>query len=126
MVDQMFLRSGLAGLLSAGETWIAVAYVTCMFVVLAFRPQQIADRSIFRISYIMFALYFVIPSGISAASWLAMMDGRGQGDAQTAMMAAQLSGVIGRIFLAIAIVLGLASMNQRSVESYYAGDRPAG
>ena len=46
---------------SMSEVWLAVAYVLSMFMVLIFRPQQIASPSVFRGSYCAFALYLVLP-----------------------------------------------------------------
>src|SRR3990172_2976093 len=47
---------------SMSEVWLTAAYVVCMFMVLVFRPQQIAKPSLFRGSYWLFALYLVVPA----------------------------------------------------------------
>ena len=56
---EIFLRQLYAG---TGEVWLAVAYVVCMFGVSAFRPRRIGTPALFRLSYILCALYLVVPS----------------------------------------------------------------
>lgn len=116
MGDELLMRSGLfSNLFNSVETWIAVAYVVGMFMVLAFRPQQIAMPYTFRLSYIFFALYFIVPAVINAIIILASLDnssyGRGGGGTYT-MILLQLSGIAGRILLALSIVFALGSLRR--------------
>ncbi|HQR09117.1 MAG TPA: hypothetical protein PLN21_20005 [Gemmatales bacterium] len=115
MAEEMMMRSGLfSGLLNSAETWVAVAYVLGMFAVLAFRPQQIGRPYTFRLSYIMFALYFIVPSAINGILYLAMMDGgfnRG-GNGTWVIIGMQLTTILGRILLGLSVVLALSSMKR--------------
>lgn len=115
MAEEMMLRSGLfSGLLNAAETWVAVAYVLGMFAILAFRPQQIARPYTFRLSYILFALYFIVPSAINGILYLSMIDGgfnRGGGGGWV-VVGMQLTTILGRIFLGLSVVLALSSLKR--------------
>ena len=114
MAEEMMLRSGLTGLFNSAETWVAVAYVLGMFAVLAFRPQQIARPYTFRLSYIFFALYFIVPSAINGILYLSMMDGgfnRGGGGGWI-YIGMQLTTIMGRVLLGLSIVLALSSMKR--------------
>jgi len=117
MAEEMLLRSGMfSNLFSSAETWIAVAYVLGMFAVLAFRPQQIARPYTFRLSYILFALYFIVPSVITGILYLSSLDSGfglngGRGGSMT-MLLFQLSSILGRVLLGLSIVLALGSMKR--------------
>ncbi|MFT3878618.1 MAG: hypothetical protein QM703_03040 [Gemmatales bacterium] len=115
MAEEMMMRSGLfSGLLNSAETWVAVAYVLGMFAVLAFRPQQIGKPYTFRLSYIMFALYFIVPSAINGILYLSMIDGgfnRGGGGSWV-IIGMQLTTILGRILLGLSIVLALSSLKR--------------
>src|SRR5690242_13731132 len=102
MPEDVMFRSGLWNLFGAAETWVAVAYVAGTFLVLAFRPQQIADPPSFRRSYVVFALYFIVPAGVNGLIWLTMIDSRGPREIQ--MLLLQLSGIIGKVLLGLSIV----------------------
>ncbi len=118
MAENMMLQSGLfSGLFNSAETWVAVAYVLGMFAVLAFRSQQIARPYTFRLSYIFFALYFIVPSAITGILYLSMMDSNGMGGGRGgsfALIGIQLCGVLGRILLGLSIVLALGSMKRHT------------
>lgn len=107
MPEEIFFRTGLW---YASEIWVAVAYLAGMFLVLAFRPQQIAEPSSFRLSYILFALYFIVPSSINAIIWLTMLESSGRSGSQVQMVILQLSGIIGKVLLGLSIVFALGSM----------------
>jgi hypothetical protein len=117
MPEQYLLQSLFSNLLTGTETWIAVAYLAGMFLVVGFRPQQIAEPFMFRLSYILFALYIVVPSCINGVVWLTMQAGAGgmgrPGDQALGTAVLQLSGVIGRILLGVSIVCGLDSLRPR-------------
>jgi hypothetical protein len=113
MSEEYFLRSGLfQNLFSSPEVWIAVAYLLCMFAVVTFRPQQIAEPMMFRLSYILFALYFIVPSSINGLLSLAFMDS-GRNGGSTMLIVMQITGVFGKILLGLAIVFGLGSLRRR-------------
>jgi hypothetical protein len=116
MAEEMMLRSGLSGLFNSAETWVAVAYVLGMFAVLAFRPQQIGRPHTFRLSYILFALYFIVPSAINGILYLSMMDGGfnrgGGGGGGWIYIGMQLTSIMGRVLLGLSIVLALSSMKR--------------
>lgn len=114
MAEEMMMRTGLSGLFNSAETWVAVAYVFGMFAVLGFRPQQIGRPYTFRLSYIFFALYFIVPSAINGILYLSMMDGgfaRG-GNGGWIYIGMQLTTIIGRVFLGLSIVLALSSIKR--------------
>jgi hypothetical protein len=64
-MQEFFFHTWLSNMFMTTEIWVAVAYLAGMFLVLAFRPQQIAYPLSFRASYILFALYFIVPSTIN-------------------------------------------------------------
>jgi len=114
MAEEMMMRTGLSGLFNSAETWVAVAYVLGMFAVLAFRPHQIGKPHTFRFSYIMFALYFIVPSAINGILYLAMMDSgfnRG-GGGNWVLIGMQLTTIIGRVLLGLSVVLALSSLKR--------------
>jgi hypothetical protein len=117
MPEQYFLQSLLSNFFAGAEGWIAVAFLAGMFLVAGWRPQQIAEPSRFRLSYILFALFIVVPSCINGVVFLTMQ-GSGGGmrnlaDQAMATAALQLSSVIGKILLGVAIVFGLDSLRPR-------------
>jgi len=104
------------------EINLAVAYVVCMFAVIAFRPQRIGDRDLFRRSYILFGLYLILPAighGIlslataaleptpSAAADLLFTPNRGVRAGNT------IVSVLATCLLAVSICLGLGSLTFR-------------
>ena len=117
MREEFFLRSELSGLYSSAETWIAVAYVAGMFLILAFRPQQIGSIWYFRRSYMLFAAYLIVPSLINGSLWLTSLDGgpavtRGVlGNSGLLTMAGfQLSSLLGKLLLGLSIFFALSSL----------------
>jgi hypothetical protein len=110
MSEEFFLRSGLSNLLVPPEIWIAVTYLAGMFLVLAFRPQQIAEPSSFRLSYILFTLYFIVPGSINALLLLAVLDSMGRGPTPMTLVVFQVSGIIGKVLLGLSIVFAFGSM----------------
>jgi hypothetical protein len=117
MSEQYFLQSLLSNFFAGAEGWIAVAYLAGMFLVAGWRPQQIAEPFMFRLSYILFALFIVVPSCINGIVWLTMLGGGGSmgrpGDQAMATAVLQLSSVVGKILLGVAIVCGLDSLRPR-------------
>lgn len=59
MDERAFLSRLLSG---GGEIWLAVAYVAAMITAVAFRSHQIGYPAMFRMSYILFAFYLIVPS----------------------------------------------------------------
>jgi hypothetical protein len=110
MMEERFARSGLAALLTGGETWIAVAYLVGMFVVVACHPQRIAKVSAFRRSYILFVLYLILPSAINALTMLSLWDGGRLSEASIAMVVFQLTSTGGKVLLGLSIASALESM----------------
>jgi hypothetical protein len=131
MQDEFLLRSGLSNLFTSAETWIAVAYVAGMFIVLAFRPQQVGEPSSFRLSYLLFAAYLIVPSAISGSLWLTALDS-GQGVTKAvfgnsgtlAMAVFQLSSLIGKALLALSIYFALRSMTRSRTPGFPMPNRP--
>lgn len=114
MSEEFFVGSGTWSLFGAPEIWVAVANLAGMFLVLAFRPQQIADPWSFRLSYILFALYFILPSSIHAITWLLIvLTGTSTSSVQILMAILQLSDAIGKVFLGLSIIFVLGSMLRR-------------
>lgn len=122
MPEDVMFRSGLWNLFGAAEIWVAVAYLAGTFLVLALRPQQIADPSSFRRSYILFALYFIVPGSINALIWLTMIDSRGRGEIQ--MVIFQLSGIIGKVLLGLSIIFAFGSMIHPPSSGFPSAKRP--
>jgi len=116
-VEEFFMQQTFGRLFSAAETWIAVAYVAGMFMVLAFRSQQIQNPASFRISYILFAVYLIVPgcvNGLTTLLSLAEMQER-----EWLMILYQMGTVIGQLLLALAIVFALSSMQFGSSQHPY-------
>ena len=44
------------------QVWLNVAFILCMFIVAAFKPERIEDRSRFRLACFLFAISIVLPS----------------------------------------------------------------
>src|SRR4051812_48072703 len=106
---EIFLRQLYAG---TGEVWLAVAYVVCMFGVSAFRPRRIGTPALFRLSYLLFALYLVVPS--VAFSILEIKEARAEkggerkeAEAQLLVASSVVQGV-SKALLALTILCGLA------------------
>jgi hypothetical protein len=124
MSEEFFFRSGMMNLFGSPEVWIGVAYLAGMFLVLAFRPQQITEPASFRLSYILFALYFIVPSSVNGLLFLTMLDGgSGRNGGQMTMIAFQFSGILGKVLLGLSIVFALGSMVRRRPMEY-PGPRP--
>ncbi len=117
MPEQYLLQSLFSNFFAGAEGWIAVAFLAGMFLVAGFRPQQIAELRMFRLAYILFALYLVVPSCINGVVWVTMQSGGGgigrMGDQAMATAVFQVASVIGKILLGVAIVCGLDSLRPR-------------
>jgi hypothetical protein len=110
MQEEYILRSGLWSMFGATEVWIAVAYLAGMFLVLAFRPQQIVAPWSFRLSCTLFALCFIVPGIMNAILLLTLLDGATRGGNQAGMVLFQLSSPIGKVFLGLSIAFALGAM----------------
>jgi hypothetical protein len=113
MPEEFLFRSGLSNLFTASETWIAVAYVAGMFLVLTFRPQQISAPSSFRMSYVLFALYFIVPSSINGVIWLTLVDHVSRSGGEMHLVLFQLTAVVGKVLLGLSIVFAFGSLRPR-------------
>jgi hypothetical protein len=126
-MNEIFLQQTFGNLLGATEIWLGVAYLVCMFAVLAFRPEQIENVVLFRLSYILFALFLILPSAVNALASLTMMGGMGRQGGEAAVGVFQLSGVFGKILLGGSIICGLSAMRRyKAVEEHWdsGGERP--
>ena len=113
-MNEFFLQQAFGNLVGSAEIWLAVAYVLSMFAVLAFRPEQIGNPVFFRLSYVFFALFLILPSAVTAFTSLAAIDGMGgRRGGEGTFIVLQLSGLLGRLLLAGSIVSGLAAMKRR-------------
>lgn len=127
MVDMELLMWN--GIFNSGEGLLALAYVVCMFMVTTFRPQQIGSIALFRLSYILFALYLVIPGISQLVMTIVNMDGNmgggggpmgagpmagmvmpGPGQGFGLAMLVPIFGTFGKVLFCIAIVCGLSSL----------------
>ena len=99
----------------AAEIWLAVAYLSAMFVVLAFRPQQIGNPVLFRMSYILFAFYLIVPSCVNTIASLTFVPGLvGNRDSET-FFGLRLPHMLAKILLGLSIVFALSSLMRRRV-----------
>lgn len=117
------------GIFSSSEGLLAFGYVVCMFLTTTYRPQQIGSIGLFRLSYILFALYLVIPGVSQLVMTIVNLDGNlmggagpmggmpapgfvmpapGQGFGLTMLVA--VIGTFGKVLFCFAIVCGLASL----------------
>jgi hypothetical protein len=109
-VDDRFGFSLLNRVLATGEIWLAVAYLACMITVIAFRPQQIASAALFRMSYILFALYLIVPSLVDAII-LMSLDKAGSSRSQPWMETTIISSmfsVFGKMLFAMSVICALS------------------
>ena len=117
-MDELAFRQ-LGGLFGTTEVWLGVAYLVGMFAVLIFRPQQIENVYLFRVSYILFGLNLIVPGVLNALASLTTMDGgfRGGGDHAIAMTVFQFTAVLAKILLGLSIIFALSSLRRyRAVE----------
>jgi hypothetical protein len=118
----MEVFQSLFGRLSEG--WLAVAYLVSMFVVVIFRPQRVSDRDLFRWSYIVFALYLIVPA---IADGIVSLGNSDRGDMLSRLPFSDRTPALSQIrivatmaaqcLLAISIFLGLASLTHRAAAS---------
>jgi hypothetical protein len=106
----------------AAEIWLAVAFLVSLVVVLLYKPQQIGNPSLFRLSYVLFALYIIVPSIIEAAmiAFNMTMTPPGMGQRDVALwftLIGPSSSTIGKILLGISIICGLSSLKLRRQET---------
>jgi hypothetical protein len=113
MEDQLG-TSVWAALIRAGEVWLVVSYVVCMFVVVTFRPNQIHNLARFRFSYNLFALYFLVPAVTEAILAIAAIEGvvspRGQGTGIGLVLVTVLLNIVNKVLLAGFITCGLGCL----------------
>ncbi len=113
-MEQFMVTSGLLNAFSGNTVWIGVAYVVGVFLVLAWRPQQIVQPAVFRRSYILFALYVIVPASLNFLLWLLMVSRElRRGNESPAMFALQFTDVVGKVLLGLSVCLALASMAPR-------------
>ncbi|GIW93808.1 MAG: hypothetical protein KatS3mg110_1849 [Pirellulaceae bacterium] len=117
----------------AGDTWIAVAYVAGMFLVLSVRPQQIVFPASFRLSYIFFGLYLIVPGILHAIIWWTIIIGTSRSGPMMggpAFILLQFSTLTGKVLLALSIVFALRSMINPWTSGWQypwaTGERPVG
>jgi hypothetical protein len=123
-MNDFFAQQIFGNMLQSAELWLGVAYLVCTFAVLAFRPEQIENVVLFRLSYVLFALFLVLPSLVNALNSFSMMDGMGR-RGEGAFFIFQLSGVLGKILLGGAIICGLSAMKRhKAMEERWDNDRP--
>jgi hypothetical protein len=120
--DEEFLN-WLVSRVTAHEVWVAVAYVIGMFTAVVFRPRQIGNAKLFRVSYLLFGLYMLIPAAVESFKYLmSLYDGlfqniqpgvigmpRGQQQGLWLPLILPLFSSGARVLLPISIVCGLAS-----------------
>jgi hypothetical protein len=112
-MENLVFQETFGRLLGSTEIWLAVAYVVCMFAILAFRPEQIENAGLFRTSYILFALFLILPSVINAFLSLSLRDvGVGHRGGETAILLLQVSGVFGKVLLGASVACALGSMRR--------------
>ncbi|MFO0966176.1 MAG: hypothetical protein U0793_11415 [Gemmataceae bacterium] len=101
-------------LTSSVELWLSITYIVCMFVVTAFRPQQISSVGLFRMSYILFTLYLIIPSLVNTVIAIIHADRRNLGrplEASTAeLILVPLFQAFAKVLFAIAVLCALSSL----------------
>ena len=97
-------------------TWIIVAYLACMFLVGGFRSQNIGSPALFRLSFVLFALYIIIPALANGIVTLSMLDrppgaGFGRRGPMSAVFVIQpLMQMLSQLLFGISVICGLASL----------------
>jgi hypothetical protein len=114
--NEDFARLSLFGDLFGGaEIWIAVAYVIGMFLLLAFRPERVTRVGAFRRSYVLFALYLILPGVVRSLLFLSMIDNTSKPEGAVVVIVFQWTHTAGQILLGLAIASGLGSMVGRQL-----------
>ncbi len=113
MMEDRFGFSLWSRTLGATEVWLAVAYLVCIFGVLVFRPQQIANTYLFRMSYILFAAYLIIPSVVESALTAITADALLFAPRNTPgglLSVLSVSAMLAKVLFALSIVFALGSL----------------
>jgi hypothetical protein len=97
-INQMFM-----GFLGAIDTWLVAVLMLALFVIAAFRPQQIHDRRVFRGAIKLLGIYLLIPVGTG----LLLLP---QSPAEVASVISQLGLLADRVALALSVVRALRSL----------------
>lgn len=96
------------------EIWLVVTYVLCMFLVTAFRPQQIGSVGLYRFSYILFTMYLIIPTVLRSILAVVNANRRDLGRNVDPTYAEQVMIPIftgfSKVLFAFAILCGLAAL----------------
>ena len=101
---------------SAARGWIPVVLLLCLFLALIFRPGHIRNLTLFRLSWIIFAVYLFVPALQSVFNELMgprPFAGRPNPGAQFEQMFGARNvyfDVVTQILLLISICFGLASL----------------
>jgi hypothetical protein len=117
-MDELVFRQ-LGGVFGTTEIWLGVAYLLAMFGVLVFRPQQIENVFLFRVSYVLFGLSLIVPGVLNGLMSLTATDGVFRGDRTLAVTVLQLTGVMGKVLLGLSIIFALSSLKR-----YHASEEP--
>jgi len=129
-VDEYQLMRRILGLgpLSSPDVWLAVAYLVCLFAVLIFRPQQISSPYLFRISYILFAVSYIVPTFVDAIVQMTMFDelnGMRSGRGGIALMiVSPFFRMIGRVLFGVSVLCGFTSLRPRGEDGVPRPSRP--
>jgi hypothetical protein len=114
----LFLGRTLTGMT---EVWLAVAYLACLFTVLAFRPQQIGSPGLFGVACVLFGCYLVVPALGEAVIYLTSITDLPDQRQRPLDPSARLVGwgmivplcqVMARVILGASIVCALGSMRR--------------
>lgn len=106
---QLFSRA-----VGTGEIWLAVAYLASMFAVAAFRPQQIVNAFAFRLSFILFIIYLIVPSVVESALLALTADffdfrpRNNPGNSTTVIYS--MSAMLAKVMFGLSIYCGLSSL----------------
>ena len=90
------------------QIWLNVAFIACVFVVIAFRPERIRNLSLFQVACLLFALSLIIP-GIGA---FFLDEGRGTGRALANELSTMVKvmNLLPQLLFASAFVLAVNSL----------------
>jgi len=112
MSSELFFLQQLFG--GAGVNWVSTVLLVCLFVVLAFRPERIHNRRLFRFACVRLALAIAMPPLVSLAvvfsQGTAGSSGRSFSPLNGLAWALQLGHACGPVLAGGGVLCGLFSM----------------
>lgn len=120
-MNELFLRRAL-GLDGAGggEVWLAVVFLAGLLCAALWRPERVGRPALFRLAYVLFALYFVLPALADVIVRMPLSDPfqpqpfrPGDPGLLVATWTSSVVNLVGRAVFALSVVCGFGSLDVR-------------